>query len=151
MKHENFPESKQDVTTHVADTWLLANGLHFLMLLAVGWRWIFSLEAHYIGFLFLLALIIFAASLPCLMIAYFSLDIIAKGLLPAKTLFLVWLVVCISVVFLEGLLGYLLLKDSTAYNLYSCMPALAATLFAVLFRYRQFGQLIAHYKKCAAL
>jgi hypothetical protein len=92
-------------------------------------------------------MIIFAASLPCLVMAYFSLNIIAGGLLPAITLFLVWLIVCPCIVLLEGMLGFMLLKDQADVSLSACVPGMSAALCAVLLRYRQFGQLIGHYKK----
>lgn len=143
-----FSKDKPDITTHAADTWLLANGLHLIILLVIFWQ---PFDFSHIWIMILFALIILAASLPCLMMAYFSLSIIARGLLPKRTLFLVWLIVCPSIVLLEGMLGFMLLKDSTAFTLSACVPGMFAALFAVLVRYRQFGQLIDHYKKHAAI
>lgn len=139
-----FSKDEPDITTHAADTWLLANGLHLIILPVIFWQ---SFDLNHVWVMLLFAMIILAASLPCLMMAYFSLNIIARGLLPKRTLFLVWLVVCPFFVLLEGMLGFMLLKDPAVLTLSACVPGMFAALFAVLLRYRQFGQLIDHYKK----
>lgn len=132
--------TKPSVTVHVVNTWLLANAIQAGMLALA--LLIFYPSAEGVLIFLVGSLAVVAISLPCLAGAYFGLDLIVKSSMPVITLFLVWLILCVTLVFSEVLLGVLIFSVEDMGALFIAIPGIIAVVASVLVRHKSFGTLV---------
>lgn len=128
---------------HAANTWLLANALHLIIWFIVSFDLSTGRIAPVIPFQMLVLVIFFMVlvSLPCLVLAYFILDIMVKSKQSSSLRLIVWMIICPGLVLLEGLAAMLIFKsDHEVLNVF--LPGMLAALLAAVCRYPQFKQLI---------
>ncbi|MCG2617878.1 hypothetical protein LZZ85_26490 [Terrimonas sp. NA20] len=127
---------KTSSVDHLANTWLLANLIQAVLLVAYAMA---QLPMSYVLFpviLFCLAGLVF--SIPAFVAGYFCLDLVADAHLPLNTRFLVWLIVCPTIVLVEGIICFPVFHIEGLSSLIFCAPGIAAAFLAVLFRYKAF-------------
>jgi hypothetical protein len=127
---------KSSSIDHIANTWMLANLIQVVLLACYA-----TIQAP-MGYVLLplilacLAGLVF--SIPALVAGYFCLDLVADAPLPLNTRFLVWLVVCPTIVLVEGIICFPIFRIEGLSSLLFCAPGIAAAFLAVLFRYKAF-------------
>ena len=128
------------------NTWLLANLLHPLMILAAmivtGEHTGDILSAE--SFAMLVIFVSFSAlfSLPCLFLSWWLLQIIVWGREAMLMKFIAWLLITALLIILEVLAFLFLTAGEIEIEILLCaLPAVAATWAAIVFRWKQFMNL----------
>jgi hypothetical protein len=130
---------KNSSIDHIANTWLVANVIQFVLISLSVVIWFPFEEASLLFIIASVAGIVF--SVPALVAAYFCFDLIADASLPVNTRFLIWLVVCPTIVLLECGIGLMIFGKGDLTGIFFCIPGLLAAFFAILIRYKAFVNL----------
>ncbi|MET0463724.1 MAG: hypothetical protein ABW007_11235 [Chitinophagaceae bacterium] len=127
---------KTSSVDHIANTWLVANLVQCILLVCYA---VVRLPLNYVLLpLVLSCLAGLVFSIPAFAAGYFCLDLVADAHLPLNTRFLVWLIVCPTIVLVEGIICLPVFHIEGLSSLIFCAPGIAAAFLAVLFRYKAF-------------
>jgi hypothetical protein len=132
---------------HTFNTWLIANLLHPLMIMAFGWV-IYGHEGILFyadvakGYLLVLGVSILC-SLPSLLIGWFLLGVVVLTDYTPLARLIMWMCCSSILVFLEVLVMALIVREPLTLETFSlAIPGILAVNAAIIIRYGQFRQLI---------
>lgn len=133
----------KSITGHAATTWLLAHGLHVIIVLAGG----ILLSPDLLELAGIIIIFAFLFSVPAIPVFWFAIRLIINSSMPSLGKLFTWVLVALFIVAMNawllvfGFTGSSYPEDTFMIALGFGSPSVAATFFAVLIRAQQFLEL----------